>query len=57
MQRDETDSRERAGFFLSAWVSANLSTMQHEVHDEVSLEMGRRVAARLPRARPPLINL
>lgn len=33
--------------FLSACVPANLPAMQHEVHDEISPETGRRAAARL----------
>jgi hypothetical protein len=42
-------------FFLSAWVPANLPTMQHEINDKISLEMGRRVAARL-REDPALLQ-
>jgi hypothetical protein len=35
---------------------ANLPAMQHEVHDEISLEMGRRIAARL-REQPALLQI
>jgi len=39
-----------------AKVSAKLATMLHEVHDEISLEMGRRVASRL-RDQPALLQV
>ena len=57
MQKEETDFLILpSSIFLSPRVSANLPRMQHAVHDEVSLEMGRWVAARL-REQPALLQI